>query len=238
MPQDKRDSRTCSACGYKLDESLPVTKWTCPKCGAHHDDEALIARQIIDQTILSVYKEFKGFQQPSVAHHSLLLEKLAEWREKAGEKPFACYNQPLTPWAFGCVAPSVLCIAQEVSKSLGMGDWGLRFHVPNSGEERNQYFLLPLVVEETAPLPPFHRTAPFVKFIYDTLLLQPEYTKEIYHIYIDALRFVAPDLALEQEKALADAQAIQAEMAAEATPDAAPVAQATTPPEHPSAKNL
>ena len=31
-------SKTCSACGHKL-ESLPlsVRQWTCPECGAHHD---------------------------------------------------------------------------------------------------------------------------------------------------------------------------------------------------------
>ena len=31
-------SKTCSACGHKLDElPLSARSWTCPRCGAEHD---------------------------------------------------------------------------------------------------------------------------------------------------------------------------------------------------------
>ena len=41
-------SKTCSACGYVLDElPLRVREWECPECGAHHDRDFNAATNII-----------------------------------------------------------------------------------------------------------------------------------------------------------------------------------------------
>ena len=41
-------SKTCSACGHRLDElRLDVREWTCPKCGIEHDRDINAARNIL-----------------------------------------------------------------------------------------------------------------------------------------------------------------------------------------------
>ena len=41
-------SKTCSACGYRLDAlPLSVRSWDCPACGAHHDRDVNAARNIL-----------------------------------------------------------------------------------------------------------------------------------------------------------------------------------------------
>lgn len=41
-------SKTCSACGHRLDAlSLSVRAWDCPMCGAHHDRDVNAARNIL-----------------------------------------------------------------------------------------------------------------------------------------------------------------------------------------------
>jgi putative transposase len=47
-------SKTCSACGHKLD-SLPlgVREWTCPQCGAHHDRDVNAAINLKNMAVSS-----------------------------------------------------------------------------------------------------------------------------------------------------------------------------------------
>ena len=41
-------SKTCSACGYKLDElKLDVRQWTCPKCSTQHDRDINAAKSVL-----------------------------------------------------------------------------------------------------------------------------------------------------------------------------------------------
>lgn len=41
-------SKTCSACGHKLDElRLDVRVWTCPKCGANHDRDVNASQNLL-----------------------------------------------------------------------------------------------------------------------------------------------------------------------------------------------
>lgn len=41
-------SKTCSACGHRLDAlPLSVRSWDCPACGAHHDRDVNAARNIL-----------------------------------------------------------------------------------------------------------------------------------------------------------------------------------------------
>lgn len=43
-------SKTCSACGHRLDAlSLSVRSWDCPACGAHHDRDVNAARNILTE---------------------------------------------------------------------------------------------------------------------------------------------------------------------------------------------
>jgi putative transposase len=48
-------SKTCPACGHKLDElRLDVRKWTCPKCGADHDRDIAAAQNIVAAGMLQL----------------------------------------------------------------------------------------------------------------------------------------------------------------------------------------
>lgn len=41
-------SKTCPACGHKLDElRLDIRKWTCPKCGTEHDRDIAAAQNVL-----------------------------------------------------------------------------------------------------------------------------------------------------------------------------------------------
>ena len=41
-------SKTCSACGHRLDAlPLSVRSWDCPSCGVHHDRDVNAARNIL-----------------------------------------------------------------------------------------------------------------------------------------------------------------------------------------------
>lgn len=41
-------SKTCPACGHKLDELLlDIRKWTCPKCGTEHDRDIAAAQNVL-----------------------------------------------------------------------------------------------------------------------------------------------------------------------------------------------
>lgn len=43
-------SKTCSACGHRLDVlPLSVRSWDCPVCGAHHDRDVNAARNILTE---------------------------------------------------------------------------------------------------------------------------------------------------------------------------------------------
>ena len=43
-------SKTCSACGHRLDAlSLSVRSWDCPSCGVHHDRDVNAARNILTE---------------------------------------------------------------------------------------------------------------------------------------------------------------------------------------------
>lgn len=43
-------SKTCSACGHRLDAlPLSVRSWDCPACGAHHDRDVNAARNILTE---------------------------------------------------------------------------------------------------------------------------------------------------------------------------------------------
>ena len=47
-------SKTCSACGHKLDDlPLSVRQWTCPKCGAHHDRDVNAAINLKNMAVSS-----------------------------------------------------------------------------------------------------------------------------------------------------------------------------------------
>ena len=43
-------SKTCSACGHRLDVlPLSVRSWDCPACGVHHDRDVNAARNILTE---------------------------------------------------------------------------------------------------------------------------------------------------------------------------------------------
>lgn len=46
----RASSKTCSACGHRLDAlPLSVRVWDCPACGAHHDRDVNAARNILTE---------------------------------------------------------------------------------------------------------------------------------------------------------------------------------------------
>ncbi|MNT41042.1 putative transposase DNA-binding domain protein [compost metagenome] len=58
-------SKTCSACGHRLDElPLAVRQWTCPACGAVHDRDVNAARNLqimaVSSTVSACGEEGSG----------------------------------------------------------------------------------------------------------------------------------------------------------------------------------
>jgi putative transposase len=54
-------SKTCSACGYKLDAlPLSVREWTCPECGSHHDRDVNAAINLRNNAVSSTVSACGG----------------------------------------------------------------------------------------------------------------------------------------------------------------------------------
>jgi len=56
-------SKTCSCCGYKLDElDLSVREWNCPVCGANHDRDVNAAKNILKQGVKILSGELLDYE--------------------------------------------------------------------------------------------------------------------------------------------------------------------------------
>jgi putative transposase len=63
-------SKTCSCCGYRLqDLALGTRSWTCPECGAHHDRDVNAAVNLNNMAMSSIASAGGGNGSGPVCEH-------------------------------------------------------------------------------------------------------------------------------------------------------------------------
>ncbi len=89
--------------------------------------------------------------------------------------------------------PSILCLAQGVSRYVGMGDFGYEY-----GFEPESKEAFPLVARASveAGLAPFHRVAPFVVEVFDSYVM--ENRADIARVFEAAAQILDEDFTLER----------------------------------------
>lgn len=87
--------------------------------------------------------------------------------------------------------PSILCLAQGISRYVGMGEFGYDF-----GFVKGTSAAFPLCATPTAPLAPFHLVAPFVVEVFDTYVLEGR--ADVARVFEAAAQTLDGDFSLER----------------------------------------
>lgn len=87
--------------------------------------------------------------------------------------------------------PSILCLAQGVSRYVGMGEFGYDYGL--DAETKDAF---PLSAFPAGKIAPFHRIAPFVVEAFDSYVL--ENRADIARVFEAAAQTIYPDFTLER----------------------------------------
>lgn len=88
--------------------------------------------------------------------------------------------------------PSVVCLAQGVSRYVGMGEFGYSYKLDSASTEA-----FPLVAERSpAKLAPFHVMAAFAVEVFDSYVL--EHRADVARVFEAAAQTIHPDFTLER----------------------------------------
>lgn len=88
--------------------------------------------------------------------------------------------------------PSILCIAQDLSQRLGLGDFGLKFEV---GQGTPSSF--PLLMQREHDGKRFFEIAPFVVEVFDGEVMECRH--DLVRLFESAARLVDPSFRLERD---------------------------------------
>ena len=87
--------------------------------------------------------------------------------------------------------PSILCLAQGVSRYVGMGEFGYDYALDPETTEA-----FPLAASPVGQIAPFHRIAPFVVEAFDSYVI--ENRADIARVFEAAVQTIYPDFTLER----------------------------------------
>ena len=87
--------------------------------------------------------------------------------------------------------PSILCLAQGVSRYVGMGEFGYDYALDPETTEA-----FPLAASPVGQIAPFHRIAPFVVEAFDSDVI--ENRADIARVFEVAVQTIYPDFTLER----------------------------------------
>ena len=87
--------------------------------------------------------------------------------------------------------PSILCLAQGVSRYVGMGEFGYDYALDPETTEA-----FPLAASPVGQIAPFHRIAPFVVEAFDSYVI--ENLADIARVFEVAVQTIYPDFTLER----------------------------------------
>ena len=87
--------------------------------------------------------------------------------------------------------PSILCLAQGVSRYVGMGEFGYDYALDPETTEA-----FPLDASPVGQIAPFHRIAPFVVEAFDSYVI--ENRADIARVFEAAVQTIYPDFTLER----------------------------------------
>ena len=87
--------------------------------------------------------------------------------------------------------PSILCLAQGVSRYVGMGEFGYDYALDPETTEA-----FPLAASPVGQIAPFHRIAPFVVRAFDSYVI--ENRADIARVFEAAVQTIYPDFTLER----------------------------------------
>ena len=87
--------------------------------------------------------------------------------------------------------PSILCLAQGVSRYVGMGEFGYDYALDPETTEA-----FPLAASPVGQIAPFHRIAPFVVEAFDSYVI--ENRADIARVFEVAVQTIYPDFTLER----------------------------------------
>lgn len=88
--------------------------------------------------------------------------------------------------------PSILCLAQGVSRYVGMGEFGYGYGLELGGTKE----AFPLTASPVGQIAPFHRIAPFVVEAFDSYVV--ENRADIARVFEAAAQTIYPDFTLER----------------------------------------
>lgn len=133
-----------------------------------------------------------SFEEKSWESLMTLVTGLAE-REHAQGTQFLYDRARLFPEDVAdMLLPSVICLAQGVSRYVGMGEFGYDYKLDPESKEA-----FPLVaVRNIDKLAPFHRVGPFVVEVFDSYVL--EHRADVARVFEAAAQSIHPDFTLER----------------------------------------
>lgn len=126
---------------------------------------------------------------------SKLVEGLAEADQRQGSDSLFMYDgMRIHPEDVAdMLLPSMLCLAQGVSRYVGMGEFGYEFKIE---PDTSASAAFPLSATPSGEIAPFHRIAPFVLEVFDSYVL--ENRMNVARVFEAAAQMIHPEFTLEQ----------------------------------------
>lgn len=121
-----------------------------------------------------------------------LVTGLAEAEFGRGNGPFLYDGARLFPEDVGdMLLPSILCLAQGVSRYVGMGEFGYEYRIEQDADSA-----FPLVAKANGKPAAFHLVAPFVVEVFDSYVL--ENRADVARVFEAAAQNLHSDFTLER----------------------------------------